>query len=83
MPPPGMPGMPPLPPGMPSTSEASGSRLPPEVLAQKSQKWIQMQKKRYGEKRKGGYVDMGKQVRRVKSSCPRHCHSFSFAGPAP
>lgn len=26
-------------------------------------KWIQMQKKRYGEKRKGGYVDMGKQVR--------------------
>jgi hypothetical protein len=22
-----------------------------------------MQKKRYGEKRKGGYVDMGKQVR--------------------
>ena len=36
--------------------------MPPEVLAQKSQKWIQMQKKRYGEKRKGGYVDMGKQV---------------------
>jgi hypothetical protein len=29
----------------------------------KSQKWIQMQKKRYGQKRKGGYVDMGKQVR--------------------
>jgi pre-mRNA-processing factor 8 len=25
-------------------------------------KWVQMQKKRYGEKRKGGYVDMGKQV---------------------
>ena len=39
----------------------SGS-MPPEVLAQKSQKWIQMQKKRYGEKRKGGFVDMGKQV---------------------
>jgi hypothetical protein len=36
--------------------------MPPEVLAQKSQKWIQMQRKRYGEKRKGGYVDMGKQV---------------------
>jgi len=36
--------------------------MPPEVLAQKSQKWIQMQKKRYGEKRKGGFVDMGKQV---------------------
>lgn len=37
--------------------------MPPEVLAQKSQKWVQMQKKRYGEKRKGGFVDMGKQVR--------------------
>jgi len=33
------------------------------VIAQKSQKWIQMQRKRYGEKRRGGYVDMGKQVR--------------------
>jgi pre-mRNA-processing factor 8 len=41
----------------------SGS-MPPEVLAHKSQKWIQMQKKRYGEKRKGGFVDMGKQVSR-------------------
>ena len=36
------------------------------VLAQKSQKWIQMQNKRYGEKRKGGYVDMGKQVRSAR-----------------
>jgi len=36
--------------------------LPPEVLALKSQKWIQMQKKCYGQKRKGGYIDMGKQV---------------------
>ncbi len=64
-PPPGMPGMAP-PPGMPSQpglGEPSSSRMPPEVLAQKSQKWIQMQKKRYGEKRKGGFVDMGKQVR--------------------
>lgn len=64
-PPPGMPGMPPPLPGMPSAiglGEPSSSRMPPEVLAQKSQKWIQMQKKRYGEKRKGGYVDMGKQV---------------------
>ena len=64
-PPPGMPGMPPPPPGMPPPGlggEASSSRMPPEVLAQKSQKWIQMQKKRYGEKRKGGFVDMGKQV---------------------
>ena len=33
------------------------------AIAQKSQKWVQMQRKRYGEKRKGGYVDMGKQVR--------------------
>ena len=64
-PPPGMPGMPLPPPGMapPGLGEPSGSRMPPEVLAQKSQKWIQMQKKRYGEKRKGGFVDMGKQVR--------------------
>ena len=68
LPPPGMvpppPGMPPPPPGMPHSARPSGSRLPPEVLAQKSQKWIQMQKRRYGEKRTGGYVDMGKQVRR-------------------
>lgn len=68
-PPPGMPMRPPLglpmpPPGMPHSGmgQASGSRMPPEMLAQKSQKWIQMQKKRYGEKRKGGFVDMGKQV---------------------
>ena len=37
--------------------------MTPEVLAQKSHKWIQMQNKRYGEKRKGGYIDTGKQVR--------------------
>ena len=55
--------MPPPPPGMPPSSEPSGSRLPADVVAQKSQKWIQMQKKRYGEKRKGGFIDMGKQVR--------------------
>jgi hypothetical protein len=66
--PPGMPlpppGMPPPPPGMPpvTSGDPSSSRIPPEVLAVKSQKWIQMQKKRYGQKRKGGYVDMGKQV---------------------
>jgi pre-mRNA-processing factor 8 len=52
-------GFPPPPPGMPSADK----RMSPETLAQKSQKWIQMQKKRYGEKRKGGYVDMGKQAR--------------------
>jgi hypothetical protein len=33
----------------------------------KSQKWVQMQKKRYGQKRKGGFVDMGKQVRHIKN----------------
>lgn len=60
------PGMPPLPPGMPPAAapgDPSSSRLPPEVLSLKSQKWIQMQKKRYGQKRRGGFVDMGKQVR--------------------
>jgi hypothetical protein len=68
-PPPGMPipppGMPPPPPGMPSVAagDPSSSRLSPEMLSIKSQKWIQMQKKRYGQKRKGGFVDMGKQVR--------------------
>jgi pre-mRNA-processing factor 8 len=63
------PGMPPPPPGMPPVAQGdpSSSRLPPEVLALKSQKWIQMQKKRYGQKRKGGYIDMGKQVRQNNS----------------
>ena len=69
--PPGMPppppGMPMPPPGMmpppPGFNAQAGVHMPPEMLAQKSQKWIQMQRKRYGEKRKGGYVDMGKQVR--------------------
>lgn len=51
---------------LPGPGQASSSRMPPEVLAQKSQKWVQMQKKRYGEKRKGGFVDMGKQVRTQK-----------------
>ena len=60
VPPPGMPPPPGLP---PIAKDPSSSRLPPDVLAVKSQKWIQMQKKRYGQKRKGGYVDMGKQVR--------------------
>ncbi|KAJ3800917.1 NUC071 domain-containing protein [Lentinula aff. detonsa] len=52
MPPPGM---------VPSSNGASSSKLPPEIIAQKSMKWVQMQKKRYGEKRRGGFVDMGKQ----------------------
>ncbi|KAF7291692.1 Pre-mrna-processing-splicing factor 8 [Mycena chlorophos] len=43
------------------TPGASTSKFTPEALAQKSMKWVQMQRKRYGEKRKGGYVDMGKQ----------------------
>ncbi|KAI9573652.1 NUC071 domain-containing protein [Boletus coccyginus] len=58
------PGMPPPPPGMPPPpgfTQKASSRMSPEMLAQKSQKWVSMQKKRYGEKRKGGYVDMGKQ----------------------
>ncbi|KAK6992802.1 NUC069, PrP8 N-terminal domain-containing protein, partial [Favolaschia claudopus] len=33
----------------------------PSAVAQKSMKCTQMQRKRYGEKRKGGYVDLGKQ----------------------
>ncbi|KAI5985054.1 NUC071 domain-containing protein [Pisolithus albus] len=57
--------MPPPPPGMPTPLPGFGqdlaSRLPPDMLTQKSQKWVAMQKRRYGEKRKGGYVDMGKQ----------------------
>ena len=67
-PPPGMPMQPP--PGMPTpTASSVNARIAPEVLAQKSQKWVQMQRKRYGEKRKGGYVDMGKQV--CALFCPR------------
>ncbi len=52
-----------LPPESSSRCSSSPSYLTSVVvLAQKSQKWVQMQRKRYGEKRKGGYVDMGKQV---------------------
>jgi pre-mRNA-processing factor 8 len=51
-----------------ASSDPSSSRLPPEVLSVKSQKWIQMQKKRYGQKRRGGFVDMGKQVRHNANS---------------
>ena len=65
-----MPGFPPPPPGLPigfaqvpGSSATPGSRMTPEALAHKASKWIQMQKKRYGEKRKGGYIDMGKQAR--------------------
>jgi pre-mRNA-processing factor 8 len=47
---------------MPIQPTASSSKMAPEVLAHKSQKWIQVQNKRYGEKRKAGYIDIGKQV---------------------
>jgi hypothetical protein len=39
-----------------------GPKMPPEILVHKSNKWIQMQNKRYGEKRKAGFIDVGKQV---------------------
>jgi hypothetical protein len=39
--------------------------MPSEVLAQKSHKWVQMQNKRYGEKRKAGFIDTGKQVNKI------------------
>jgi pre-mRNA-processing factor 8 len=48
---------------MPSTSGGgNGNKMPRDVLAKKSNKWIQMQNKRYSEKRKAGFVDPGKQV---------------------
>ncbi|KIM61131.1 hypothetical protein SCLCIDRAFT_26098 [Scleroderma citrinum Foug A] len=45
----------------PGFGQALDSCMAPEMLMQKSQKWVSMQKKRYGEKRKGGYIDMGRQ----------------------
>ncbi len=47
-----------MPPGFPGKPHAE---LTPDALSQKSHKWIQMQNKRYGEKRKGGFIDAGKQ----------------------
>lgn len=35
-------------------------QLPPEALAQKSNKWRSLQNRRYGEKRKAGFIDAGK-----------------------
>ena len=69
LPPP--PGMPAPPPGMPppSTPGASTSQLSAEVLAQKSHKWVQMQNKRYNEKRRVGFIDTGKQVSLVFCLC--------------
>jgi pre-mRNA-processing factor 8 len=51
-----------MPPGLPHPQQMESMRIPPEVLAQKSHKWVQMQNKRYGEKRKAGFIDTGKQV---------------------
>jgi pre-mRNA-processing factor 8 len=56
-----MPAMPTEPPGLP-TSTVGASGIPPEVLRAKSQKWLQMQNRRYGERRKVGFIDSGKQV---------------------
>lgn len=36
--------------------------MSPEALTHKANKWVQMQNKRYGEKRKAGFIDVGKQV---------------------
>ena len=33
-----------------------------EILAEKSQKWAQLNKRRYGEKRKFGYVEAQKEL---------------------
>jgi hypothetical protein len=55
------PGMIQPPPGA-SSSTAGSSSMPREVLAQKSQKWTQLQNRRYAEKRKQGFIDVGKQV---------------------
>ncbi|KIJ29669.1 hypothetical protein M422DRAFT_36884, partial [Sphaerobolus stellatus SS14] len=60
------PGMPPPPPGMPAPNNGAGgptlSKMSQEALVHKSNKWIQMQNKRYAEKRRAGFVDPGKQV---------------------
>lgn len=69
-PPPGMPPPPPgaagmavpPPPGAPAESVGNAAKLQRDALAKKSNKWIQMQNKRYSEKRKAGFVDPGKQV---------------------
>ena len=56
-----MPAIPLAPPGLP-TGAIGASGIPPEVLRAKSQKWQQTQNRRYGEKRKAGFIDSGKQV---------------------
>lgn len=52
------------PPGMPQAHNApqlQPGQLPPDALAQKSNKWRSLQNRRYGEKRKAGFIDTGKQ----------------------
>lgn len=55
------------PPGMPRpqnpshTTPLAPGQLSPEALAQKSNKWRSLQNRRYGEKRKAGFIDTGKQ----------------------
>ncbi|KAG9043146.1 pre-mRNA-splicing factor 8, partial [Serendipita sp. 407] len=51
------------PPGAPTSSNqgVGPAMMPPELLAQKSQKWVQLQNRRYAEKRKQGFIDTGKQ----------------------
>lgn len=56
-PPPGLPQMHSVPQAQPSAP----GQLSPEVLAQKSNKWRSLQNRRYGEKRKAGFIDTGKQ----------------------
>ena len=66
--------MPALPPGLPGlpTGTAGASGMPPEVLRAKSQKWLQLQNRRYGEKRKTGFIDSGKQVNSPIVTLYRH-----------
>ena len=35
-------------------------QLPPDALSHKSNKWRSLQNRRYGEKRKAGFIDTGK-----------------------
>jgi len=55
-PPPGMPGMQ----NAPHMQQLALGQLPPDALAQKSNKWRSLQNRRYGEKRKAGFIDTGK-----------------------
>jgi len=71
--------MPTAPPGLPANT-VGASGIPPEVLRAKSQKWLQMQNRRYGEKRKTGFIDSGKQV--TSSIVTLSCHKISAYAPS-